>query len=301
MPRTTALDSGGPFSGRSALVIGGSRGLGRAVALALSREGARVLATGRNRAALEELGAIARARGTPLLTLRSDAEKKTQVRAAFRRAASSIGGPDLLVHAAGDYWEGPFRRLAEHYVATSPLINENVSSSVGLIAGLGFLLLLLRALLRGRSFSELDTLGRLAVAGVLLGGVGGLGTTFSYLVNPQIHGYNRLSIWLALFGLVAVGLVLRAALARVSRPGTSGGPSSTTRSPTPMPSTVSPSVAWQGGRPIGGGSSCARGSLPRCSGASSAARCRPTRCGASSRRVVATISSPTAPTSAPIT
>jgi hypothetical protein len=116
----------------------------------------------------------------------------------------------------------PFRRLAEHYAATSPLINENVSSSVGLIAGLGFLLLLLRALLRGRSFSELDTFGRLAVAGVLLGGVGGLGTTFSYLVNPQIHGYNRLSIWLALFGLVAVGLVLRAALARVARPGWRG-------------------------------------------------------------------------------
>ena len=128
MPRTTALDSGGPFSGRSALVIGGSRGLGRAVALALSREGARVLATGRNRAALEELGAIARARGTPLLSLRSDAEKKTQVRAAFRRAASSIGGPDLLVHAAGDYWEGPFRRLTgERWEA---LVRSNVTSAI---------------------------------------------------------------------------------------------------------------------------------------------------------------------------
>jgi NAD(P)-dependent dehydrogenase (short-subunit alcohol dehydrogenase family) len=126
--RTTALDLEGHFSGRSALVIGGSRGLGRAVALALARGGARVLATGRNPAALAELRAIADARGVPLLTLRSDAEKKAQAHAAFRRAASSIGGPDLLVHAAGDYWEGPVSRLTgERWEA---LARSNVTSAL---------------------------------------------------------------------------------------------------------------------------------------------------------------------------
>src|SRR2546425_13254205 len=99
--RTTALGSEGPFSGRSALVVGGSRGLGRAGALALAREGARVLATGRNQAALVELQAIARARGTSLLALRSNAESKRQLRVAFRRARTSVGGPDILVHAVG--------------------------------------------------------------------------------------------------------------------------------------------------------------------------------------------------------
>ncbi len=87
-----------------------------------------MLATGRNRAALNELGAIAKARGTPLLTLRSDAEKRVQVRAAFRRAAARVGGPDIVVHAAGDYWEGPFSRLTgERWEA---IARSNVTSAI---------------------------------------------------------------------------------------------------------------------------------------------------------------------------
>ncbi len=120
--------SEGRFSGRSALVVGGSRGLGRAVALALAREGARVLATGRNPDTLAELRAIAKARGFSLRTVRADAGNRERVRAVFRRAASTVGGPDLLVHAVGDYWEGPFSRLTgERWEA---LLRSNVTSAI---------------------------------------------------------------------------------------------------------------------------------------------------------------------------
>src|SRR5881396_2594150 len=97
-----APDVGG-VRGRSALVIGGSRGLGRAVALALSRAGASVLAVGRSGTALGELGAIARARGLPLRAARGDAGRRGRVRALLRQAAArGAAGPDLLVVAAGD-------------------------------------------------------------------------------------------------------------------------------------------------------------------------------------------------------
>jgi len=113
-------------AGRSALVIGGSRGLGRAVALALSRAGASVLAVGRNKTALAELGAIARARELPLRTARADAGRPHRVRALLKQAAGrGSAAPDLLVVSAGDYWEGPISRLtAERW---EDLVRSNVT------------------------------------------------------------------------------------------------------------------------------------------------------------------------------
>jgi len=98
------------------------------VALALARAGARVLITGRDASALAETQAIARARGVALAALRSDAGSKIQVRAALRRATKENGAPDLLVHAVGDYWEGPVARLTgERWEA---LARSNVTSAI---------------------------------------------------------------------------------------------------------------------------------------------------------------------------
>jgi len=118
----------GRFSGRSALVVGGSNGLGRAVAVALAREGARVLAVGRDTDALAEVRAIASARGLTVSTMRADSRKRDRVRDVVRRAAKTVGGPDLLVHAVGDYWEGPLSRLTED--RWDAMLSSNLTSAL---------------------------------------------------------------------------------------------------------------------------------------------------------------------------
>ncbi len=112
------------FTGRRALVIGGSRGLGRAVALDLACAGATVLVAGRTEAALRETRGVAAARGLAIETARGDARKRASVRAILLRA----GGPDILVVAAGDYWEGPLARLSERI--WRELVDSNVTSAL---------------------------------------------------------------------------------------------------------------------------------------------------------------------------
>jgi len=83
---------------RRALVTGGSRGLGLAVARALARDGLRVTATyARDEAAAQGAGDAARADGLAISMERCDATSRTDVATLFERA-----GPfDVLVHAAG--------------------------------------------------------------------------------------------------------------------------------------------------------------------------------------------------------
>jgi len=116
------------FHGRSAIVIGGSRGLGRAVALALARDGARVLAVGRTPRPLAELRSIAAARELSIETARADALKPARVRALLRRAGGRAAAPDMLVHAAGDYWEGPLSRLTRE--RWDALVASNLTSAL---------------------------------------------------------------------------------------------------------------------------------------------------------------------------
>ena len=128
MRRTKTEEQTTGFAGRSAIVIGGSRGLGRAVALALARDGARVLAVGRTAAPLAELRSIAAARELSIETARADALQPARVRALLRRAGGRAGSPDLLVHAAGDYWEGPLARLTRE--RWDALVASNLTSAL---------------------------------------------------------------------------------------------------------------------------------------------------------------------------
>src|SRR5690242_14498264 len=90
------------LEGRSALVTGASAGIGRAIAKALAREGARVAATGRRRDTLESLQSeIVAAGGAKPTLIVHDALKDDYVTALASEAQAALGAVDILVNNAG--------------------------------------------------------------------------------------------------------------------------------------------------------------------------------------------------------
>src|SRR5918997_1954998 len=90
------------FAGKRALVSGGSRGIGRAVALELVRRGADIAFLYRSRADDAEATREAiRAAGRRAVALQADLADANAVTGAVDRAASELGGLDVLVAAAG--------------------------------------------------------------------------------------------------------------------------------------------------------------------------------------------------------
>ncbi|MBC7168957.1 SDR family oxidoreductase [Phenylobacterium sp.] len=88
------------FKGRVAVVTGASAGVGRATALALGREGARVGLIARNAQALEAVAGQIRAAGGEALALPLDVADAAAVEAAAEQVESRFGPLDLWVNAA---------------------------------------------------------------------------------------------------------------------------------------------------------------------------------------------------------
>ncbi len=86
---------------RVALVTGGGRGIGRAIALAFAREGAHVAVTARTGAELDVVAAEIRALGRRALAVSCDVGERAQVDDAVRRVSEGLGPVEILVNNAG--------------------------------------------------------------------------------------------------------------------------------------------------------------------------------------------------------
>ena len=90
-----------PLADRNFLVVGGTRGLGRATSLRLAHSGARVLANFvRDRAAAEQLEAVARASNLKLATVRADVSIASGLEALCQRVTTEYAPLHGLVFAA---------------------------------------------------------------------------------------------------------------------------------------------------------------------------------------------------------
>lgn len=99
--RHTMPSSWFDLDGRVALVTGASRGLGRAMALALAHAGANVILTARTQAGLEEVAHEIHRIGRQALPLAADVTVEDQVRALVRQSTAVYSSIDILVNNAG--------------------------------------------------------------------------------------------------------------------------------------------------------------------------------------------------------
>ncbi len=103
----------GRFGGKVAVVTGGSRGIGRAIALRLAREGASVAIAARDEAAV---GAVVReldALGRPALGLALDLRAADAPARMVEAARERFGAVDILVNNAGATKRGDFLALTD--------------------------------------------------------------------------------------------------------------------------------------------------------------------------------------------
>ena len=121
------MDTG--LEGKAALVGGASRGIGRAIALALAREGASVALCARNLESLDKArDEIHHETGAKVISLVCDMSRQEDIAAAVAAAAEAFGRLDVVVNNAGGPPTGTFEALDESYWHHA--IEQNLLSAV---------------------------------------------------------------------------------------------------------------------------------------------------------------------------
>jgi 3-oxoacyl-[acyl-carrier protein] reductase len=130
MSQKTTIDSSSgkssPLSGRVALVTGGSRGIGRAIALRLARLGVAVAICGRDAQALSATEAELKKSGTPVYSQIADVSRSADITALVDKTQAALGPISILVNNAGIGLFGPAHEKTE--ADWDRILNTNLKS-----------------------------------------------------------------------------------------------------------------------------------------------------------------------------
>lgn len=151
---------------KTAIVSGGGSGIGRATALKLAREGAKVVVAEYNAGTGEETAALVREAGGEAVFQHTDVAEFEQVEAAVERAVAEFGSLDIMFNNAGT---GHFAPLLEH----EPEDYDRVVkvNQYGVYYGI---------LAAGRKMAALG------VKGVIVN----TASVYSFLASPGVFGYH---------------------------------------------------------------------------------------------------------------
>lgn len=98
----------GQLDNKVALVTGASRTIGKAIAIALAKEGARLVLAARTLDTLNVTAALIRESGSEALVVPTDVRSEEQVENLFSKTTEHYGRLDILVNNAGIFGTAPF-------------------------------------------------------------------------------------------------------------------------------------------------------------------------------------------------
>ena len=120
------------LTGKRALVLAASRGLGYATALGLAREGVSLVICSRDRARIDEAAArIRQATGARVEALVADVATSEEAARLVQHAVATLGGLDIVVHNAGGPPSGDFLSMTD--AQWQKAFDQNLMSLVRLV------------------------------------------------------------------------------------------------------------------------------------------------------------------------
>ena len=103
----------GRLDGRVAVVTGGAKGIGRAIARGLASEGAKIVISGRDQAALEATRAALHGEGAEAIAVPADVSKAADAEALCAKTLEAYGKAEILINNAGITRDNLVLRLTE--------------------------------------------------------------------------------------------------------------------------------------------------------------------------------------------
>jgi NAD(P)-dependent dehydrogenase (short-subunit alcohol dehydrogenase family) len=102
----------GQLDDKVTIITGAGTGIGKGMARAFAKEGARLVLASRNQANLEETATETRGLGVQTLIVPTDVTDEAQVIALFEKTMAEFGRVDILINNSGAFDGGPLESLS---------------------------------------------------------------------------------------------------------------------------------------------------------------------------------------------